>query len=209
MATRQVLTAEQVTRNKAKSRASRPAAEPGGASPKAKRHDHDKGGRWQTFNQFVDVIAPHLSLAERAVWLVVFRVARNGVCETSERRLAVACRIEKKTAGRALRELVALRLVWPVYLSASKEQASKYGLHPTPADRLAEVLRRGDGRTSRGSEPGSSRPRLKVGTGVIRSRNRGPEDPIFIKQKGSAAVSASAEPSGRVISGRAVGGGRE
>lgn len=213
MAGRLNFTTAQVNENLAKSRASRPAVEPGKAepvrsSPKVKAKHHDKGGRWQTFNQFVDVISPHLSLAERAVWLVLFRVARNGVCETSERRLAAACRIEKKTAGGALRQLVALRLAWPVYLSTNKEKASKYGLNPVPADRLAEVLRRSERQIRSGSEPGSSRPRLKVGTGVIRSRNRGPEDPIFIKQKGSAAVSASAEPSGRVISARAAGGGR-
>lgn len=171
MASRQVFTTEQVTRNLAKSRASKAASEPGpmadpaSASTKPKRDNHDKGGRWQTFNQFVDVIAPHLSLAERAVWLVVFRVARNGMSETSERRLAVACLVNKKTAGRALRELVALRLVWPVYLSTNKERASKYGLHPTPADRLADVLRRSDGRAISGGKPGASRPRSQVGTG--------------------------------------------
>lgn len=146
---RRQFTAAEVAKNVSRTHGDR---RPAAASKPRRRGDH--GGRWLTLNQFVDVIAPHLSLAERAVWLVMFRLARGGVCETTERRLAVACRINKKTAGRALRELVQLRLVWPIHLSVSREAASKYGMHPAPADRLSLAVARGEAIVAR-KKPGA------------------------------------------------------
>lgn len=99
-----------------------------------------KGDRWATFNAFMDLIAPRLTLAERAVWLVMFRHARNGVVQASERQLSTAANIDKVTAGRALRRLVELRLVWPVFKSTNKGSASRYGLHPHPDSCLAGVM---------------------------------------------------------------------
>jgi hypothetical protein len=67
------------------------------------------GDRWAALNTFVDVIAPRLTLVERAVWLVMFRYARNGVCDTSERAIATQARIDKasrpwpKSASHAVR----------------------------------------------------------------------------------------------------------
>jgi|GEM_PF-2999319 len=99
-----------------------------------------KGDRWIAFNTFVDVIAPRLTLAERAVWLVMFRHARNGTVDTSERALATTARIDKATAGRALRRLVDLRLAWVIKKSTSKESTSRYGLQPNPASCLAAAI---------------------------------------------------------------------
>lgn len=99
-----------------------------------------KGDRWATFNTFMDLIAPRLTLAERAVWLVMFRHARNGMVQASERQLSTAANIDKVTAGRALRRLVQLRLVWPVFKSTNKGSASRYGLHPQPDSCLAGVM---------------------------------------------------------------------
>lgn len=99
-----------------------------------------KGDRWAAFNSFMDVIAPRLTLTERAVWLVMFRYARNGMCKTSQRAIANQAHIDKATAGRALKQLTQLGLVWPVSKSRSKGEASVYGLHPRPDARLANVI---------------------------------------------------------------------
>ncbi len=104
------------------------------------------GDRWTAFNSFTDVIAPRLTLAERAVWYVMFRHARNGVCQTSERSIATQANIDKATAGRALRGLVELKLVWHIHLSRSKDQASKYGMRPDPSARLAAAIHRDESR---------------------------------------------------------------
>lgn len=108
--------------------------------------------RWATFNTFMDVIGPRLTLAERAVWLVMFRHARGGVVNASERQLSTAANIDKVTAGRALRQLVELRLVWPVFKSTNKGSASRYGLQPHPDACLAAVIRQHEQRHREASE---------------------------------------------------------
>lgn len=111
------------------------------ASINGKQHATRRSGdRWRAFNSFMDVIAPRLTLAERAVWLVMFRHARNGVVQTSERQLATAADIDKATAGRALRRLTALRLTWPIRKSTNKAMQSQYAIHPNPAACLAAVI---------------------------------------------------------------------
>ncbi len=113
------------------------------ASDKPQPH---KGDRWATLNSFVDVIAPRLTLAERAVWLVMFRYSRNGVCDTSERAIATQAAIDKASAGRALRRLVELRLVWPLFKSNRKGTSSRYGIHPQPAACLVAAIAADDER---------------------------------------------------------------
>jgi hypothetical protein len=108
--------------------------------------------RWATLNTFVDVIAPRLTLAERAVWLVMFRHARDGIVQTSERQLSTAARIDKATAGKALRQLVKLKLAWVMMKSASKESTSRYGLHPSPSVCLPAVIAEDDRRRSEADE---------------------------------------------------------
>jgi hypothetical protein len=107
-----------------------------------------KGDRWATFNAFMDAIAPRLTLAERTVWVVMFRHARAGTCDISERAIATQANIDKATAGKALRQLVALELIWVVFKSTSKEKSSRYGMQPNPADRLAAVIKLHDHRTA-------------------------------------------------------------
>ncbi len=108
-------------------------------------------GRWQTLNQFVDLVGPRLSLADRWVWMKMFRLAMHGVCETSVRQLA-AGGISRSTAEGAIRSLCELGLIWPVRLSRDKSKASKYGLHPNPAVCLDRLLK--------GSEPSRSAGRI-------------------------------------------------
>jgi len=98
------------------------------------------GDRWQALNQFVDLIAPRLSLAERAVWLVLYRHARDGVVDVSSRGLATAARVNKATASRALRTFEAVGIVWPIWKSTDRSKGSQYGLHPRPSECLAKVL---------------------------------------------------------------------
>jgi len=100
-------------------------------APRGKRAT---GDRWAAFNAFVDQIAPRLTLAERAVWVVMFRHARDGVCETSVRMLATACNISSTTAQAALNRLQAAGLVRPIWKSRDRATASKYAMHHRPAD---------------------------------------------------------------------------
>jgi len=124
------------------------AFSPPAQNQKATTPTDGKGQRWLTFNAFMDSIAPRLTLAERTVWLVMFRHARNGTCVISERAIARHANIDKATAGKALRQLVALRLVWVVFKSTHKESLSRYGVHPSPADRQAAVIKLHDHRTA-------------------------------------------------------------
>ena len=132
----------------ASSSSSTAAASPAAQNQKATTPTDGKRQRWQTFNAFMDNIAPRLTLAERTVWVVMFRHARNGTCDTSERAIATQASIDKATAGKALRQLVALELVWVVFKSTHKESLSRYGVHPSPADRLTAVIRMHNARTA-------------------------------------------------------------
>ena len=96
---------------------------------------------WRTFNQFQDVIEPHLSLAERAVWSKMFRRSRDGQCQTTARKLAAAGKVNKATVSRALATLTDAGLVWVIWHARDKGRDSCYGIHPTPADCLARLLK--------------------------------------------------------------------
>lgn len=99
--------------------------------------------RWVTYNTFVDLVAPRLTLAEREVWNRMFRHTRNGICETSVRQLATDANIGRATAERALRQLCEYGLVWPVWKSRDRSKASKYGLHDHPELCLGRIPERG------------------------------------------------------------------
>jgi hypothetical protein len=104
------------------------------AAPPRPAPAKDKGGgdRWHTYNEFVDHVAPLLSLADRAVWHVMFRHARHGVCETTERQLAEGAGVSCSTVAAALKRLRDAGLVWPIWLSKSKGTGSKWGIHARP-----------------------------------------------------------------------------
>ncbi len=128
-----------------------------------------KADRWATLNSFVDVIAPRLTLAERAVWLVMFRHSRGGICETSERAIATQAQIDKVSAGNALRRLAELRLVWSMFKSPNKSKLSRYGLHPSPDACLPAVIAADDARRKAAQE------RHKERGGDRRGRPRKPK----------------------------------
>jgi len=128
------------------------AARPTGGSKRASKRTKADGqdrGRWQTFNQFIDSIAPRLSLAERVVWLLMFRHARDGACDTTVRLLAQGATISRSTAETALAKLERYGLVWTIWKSRDKSKASRFGLHPTPSSCLPKLIALKAGEPSR------------------------------------------------------------
>jgi hypothetical protein len=118
--------------------AERPTGGTKRASKRSKTDPHDRG-RWQTLNQFIDTIFPHLSLAERTVWMLMFRHARDGVCETTVRLLAQGATISRSTAETALAKLERYGLVWTIWKSRDKSKGSRFGIHPNPAQCLPKL----------------------------------------------------------------------
>lgn len=114
-------------------RAAHAAAPPQKAVRKPGARSKAGAGRWATLNGFVDVIAPRLALADRAVWLAMFRHARDGRCETTVRTLAASVAVSRATVERSLRRLCEAGLIWSIWKSNDKSQPSKYGIHPDPA----------------------------------------------------------------------------
>lgn len=113
----------------------------GTARVKAKPQPQARNGdRWATFNAFMDHIAPRLTLAERAVWLVMFRNARDGMCETTVRMLATAANVSISTTQAALNRLHTIGLVRPIWKSRDRAKASRYGIHHRPSDCLHELM---------------------------------------------------------------------
>jgi hypothetical protein len=111
------------------------------AAPKAKPgKPAGDAGRWATLNAFVDIIAPHLTLAEQAVWVRLYRWCREGKVSASTRQIAAGCGITAKTATAAVKGLRDVGLVWVVSLSHHKGTASVYGLHPHPDRCLGKCM---------------------------------------------------------------------
>lgn len=113
----------------------------------ARKANRKSPDRWATLNEFVDVIAPAITKTESLVWLLLFRHAKGGVAETSQRTIATALQIQRTSAARALAGLVDCGLVWPVYKSSSRGAPSKYGIHPQPAQCLERAWQRAENRS--------------------------------------------------------------
>ncbi len=100
-----------------------------------------KGDWWRAYTQFVDVIGPRLTLAEREVWHVMLRRSSKWVCETTARTMATAANIDKGTASKAFATLEAIGLIWTIWKSTDNTKPSSYGLHPQPSECLAKLLK--------------------------------------------------------------------
>jgi len=115
-----------------------PTSKPTQAAPAKGKPTRDN---WRTYNQFMDVIEPHLTLAERGVWQKMFRRSRDGQCQTTARKLAGTMTINKATVSRAIATLTGAGLIWVISHARDKGKDSCYGIHPTPADCLARLLK--------------------------------------------------------------------
>jgi hypothetical protein len=121
--------------------AANPAATAAGNPAATTQKPRPARDNWRTYNQFMDQIEPHLSLAERAVWQKMFRRSRDGQCQTTVRKLAGAMAINKATVSRAIATLTSAGLISVIWHARDKGKDSCYGIHPTPADCLARLLR--------------------------------------------------------------------
>jgi len=95
--------------------------------------------RFNTLNQFVDLVSRHLALPARCVWLDLFRNARQGKVFATTRQLAERAGLDPKTVTTSLATLKRVGLVWQIAQGVRK-QPSVYGLHPNPGRCLQRVI---------------------------------------------------------------------
>lgn len=98
-------TAEQVTRNLAKSQATRRQAEGPKVVP-LRRGVKVPRERFATVNEFVDVAMRCLSGVDVKVWLTVWRDTRHGTACVSNRELGLRSGHDERSVRRAVRTLV-------------------------------------------------------------------------------------------------------
>jgi hypothetical protein len=98
-------TAEQVTRNLAKSQATRTQAQGPKVVP-LRRGVKVPRERFATVNEFVDVAMRCLSGVDVKVWLTVWRDTRHGTACVSNRELGLRSGHDERSVRRAVRTLV-------------------------------------------------------------------------------------------------------
>jgi predicted transcriptional regulator len=89
-------------------------------------------GRFALLNAFVDFGMAGLNRREVAVWLVLYRDARNGVAQTSYDGIAQRAGCDRRHVSRALRRLEELGLVEVVRRGGLNQGASSYRVCPPP-----------------------------------------------------------------------------
>jgi len=92
------------------------------------------GERFAVLNSFVDFALAELSRAEIAVWLVLYRDTRDGTARTSYDGLARRAGLNRRTVGRALRQLERRRLVKVVHRGGLRQGVSRYRVRGLPKD---------------------------------------------------------------------------
>lgn len=102
--------------------------------PTVQKGRSDDARRWDTLNEFEDVIAPHLTTAEQSVWHHLFRHWCKGATKSSARDMALNRGIDLKTASKALAHVIAVGLVGYVFKSAHKGERSVFWLHLHPSE---------------------------------------------------------------------------
>ena len=142
------------------------------AAPKGRSED---AKRWDTLNEFEDEIAPHLTLAEQAVWHYLFSHCRSGRAEGSVRLIAQGRRIDFKTGAAALRHLIAVGLVREILKSVSKYARSVYGINSHPAACLTACVQVDAGRKARRKE--RKPPPIRDKESRLRSANKAKPKP--------------------------------
>lgn len=92
------------------------------------------GERFAMLNTFVDFTLGELDRGEIAVWLILYRDARDGVAKTSQAELARRAGVCARTVRRALQRLEAKRLVKIVRRGRIGAGASSYRIRALPPD---------------------------------------------------------------------------
>jgi hypothetical protein len=83
-------------------------------------------GRFQVLNAFVDGTMAGLKRSELAVWLVLFRDARDGIACTAQEDIARRAGCARRNVNRALDRLQRLPLVEMVYRGGPDRGVSRY-----------------------------------------------------------------------------------
>ena len=108
--------------------------ERGGKVQHAKREKPTQASktRWQTLNQFVDLVLRDLSGGEVAVWLVLFRDARDGKARTGITDLATRCGMSRRGITKALALLKEKRLVEVIRRGSAAGAPNVYAVRGAP-----------------------------------------------------------------------------
>ena len=172
-----------------------------GGTPKV---DAGDGGRWATFNAFVDHVAEFLTPTESKVWVYLFRWCRGGTSSVSTRQMADRLELDPKTVTSALRTLKKTGLLWEIAKSSNKGTASVYGLHAHPDLCRQACADAGLRRAAEGKRPKSNQapspgtvgiaPTVQPGTVGNDRPNRGNGSHIRRKQKGGSTADAADRP---------------
>ena len=93
------------------------------------------GNRWKDLNQFIDISLRELNRRQIAVWLILFRDARNGVATTSQTDIARRSGLQRPTVSTTIGELEALGLIQTMHQGGLNRGMSKY--------RIQSIVRQG------------------------------------------------------------------
>jgi hypothetical protein len=102
-----------------------------------RRRDKPKGKtgeRFAVLNAFVDFALSALSRSEIAVWLVLYRDTRDGTARTSYDDIARRAGMNRRSVGRAVRQLEKRGLVRVVHRGGLRRGMSRYRVRGLPKD---------------------------------------------------------------------------
>lgn len=92
-------------------------------TPQKQRKD---AGRWNDLNQFIDITLRGLNRRQLAVWLILFRDARQGIATTSQTDIARRSGLQRPTVSSTIGELEALGLIQTLHQGGLNRGMSKY-----------------------------------------------------------------------------------
>jgi DNA-binding transcriptional ArsR family regulator len=105
----------------------KPKGKPAGGKGKARE-------RFVVLNAFADFALADLGRAEIAVWLILYRDTRDGTARTSFDDLARRGGMNRRTVGRAIRQLEGRGLVKVVHRGGIRRGVSRYRVRGLPKD---------------------------------------------------------------------------
>ena len=93
---------------------------------KGKTSKRESAGRFEVLNNFVDFTLRNLDRSELAVWMILFRDARDGVARTSQQDIARRGGMTARTVRRVLKKLERRRLLLVVHQGGLNRGISGY-----------------------------------------------------------------------------------